>query len=370
MVRTEDRLMSIDALRGFDMFFITGGAALISSLCIAFGCRDGWLCMQMRHATWVGFTHHDTIFPLFLFLAGVSWPFSYGSQLAKGRTMWQVHRKVLLRMLVLTLIGFSFGGILEFNPQFRIPSVLGFIGISWATAAILYIHIRKTWIRIAMSGVVLLGYWAILNFIAAPDAPAGVDSFSREGNIISWLDRKFIPNHIYVKGVYDPETFFTFFNGFALAVFGTCIGDVLKSGRWTPKVKTGIVALSALGFLVADMFFIFVLGDVVVKRLWTSSFVLSAAAYSAAMLAIFYWIIDVRGWRRWSFYFRVIGMNSILIYVMQIIGAIKPVHQFLFGGLIEWSGKPWSSVISWFTYCVIMWLFMYAMYRKKVFLKV
>lgn len=362
--------MSLDALRGFDMFFITGGAAVISSLCVALGCRDGWLGMQMRHALWAGFSHHDTIFPLFLFLAGVSWPFSYAAQRAKGRTTGQIYRKIAQRAIILSLIGFSFGGILAFDPCFRIPSVLGFIGMSWALAAVLFMNVRRTWVRVGIAASILLGYWAVLNFVIAPGAPAGADGFSKEYNIISWLDRAVMPNHLYVKGVYDPETFFTFLNGIVLATFGMCLGEVLKGDGRTPGRKVAIIALSAVGFFLADLVFLHVLGDVIVKRIWTSSFVLSSAAYSAVMLALFYWLIDVKGWRRWTLYFRVIGMNSIAIYVVQMIGAINPVHKFLFGGLCDWLGKPWSSVVFWFTYCVVMWLFMYALYRKNIFLKV
>lgn len=107
-----------------------GGASLISALCIAFGFGDGWLAGQMKHVEWAGLTHHDTIFPLFLFLSGVSWPFSLYAQEVKGRTPWQIRLKVLKRGTILFLFGLSFGGILKFKPDFRLMSVLGFIGMA------------------------------------------------------------------------------------------------------------------------------------------------------------------------------------------------------------------------------------------------
>ena len=91
-----NRLMSLDALRGFDMFFITGGAALISAVVNLFGFGDGWLARQMVHVPWAGLTHHDTIFPLFLFLAGATWLFSLAAQRAKGRTSGQIYRKIIV----------------------------------------------------------------------------------------------------------------------------------------------------------------------------------------------------------------------------------------------------------------------------------
>ena len=129
--KTGGRLLSLDALRGFDMFFITGGAAAISGICAALGCQDGWLAVQMKHVEWTGLAQHDTIFPLFLFLSGVSWPFSLGSQLDRGRSVWRIQAKIAVRTAILFLLGFSFGGVLKFKPDFRLMGVLQYIGLSW-----------------------------------------------------------------------------------------------------------------------------------------------------------------------------------------------------------------------------------------------
>ena len=158
----KERLMSLDALRGFDMFFITGGAGIIAGLCAAFGWGDGWLARQMHHVPWAGLAHHDTIFPLFLFLAGVSWPFSYAAQVARGRTAWQIHRKVIVRMAVLFLFGLFCGHLLAFKPTFRIPSVLGQIGLSWGFAAILFMHVKRPLVRGLVIAAILAGYWVLL----------------------------------------------------------------------------------------------------------------------------------------------------------------------------------------------------------------
>ena len=101
------RLASLDALRGFNMFFITGGSALIAGICSALKCPNAWIATQMKHVEWVGFAHHDTIFPLFLFLAGVSWPFSLASQQGRGRSAWAIQLKALARVALLFLFGLS-----------------------------------------------------------------------------------------------------------------------------------------------------------------------------------------------------------------------------------------------------------------------
>ena len=364
------RLMSLDALRGFDMFFITGGAALITGLCAAFGCPDCWIATQMKHVPWAGLAHHDTIFPLFLFLAGVSWPFSLAAQEARGRTAWQIHRKVLVRALAFFLIELSFGGVLKFDPSFRLMGVLGFIGFSWGLAALLFLHVRKASSRAVLVGAALVGYWALLRFGVAPDAPALADTYSKEWNLVSYIDRSLWPTHLYRKGVYEPESLFSVTNGAALAFLGMCAGALLRSDRLAPARKSAALCLAGLGFAALAAAFVWLLGDQVVKALWTTSFVLSAAAYSSLMLALFHWLIDVKGWRGWTLYFRVIGMNSIFVYLMMRLGVLALLGRFLSEGLAGWAGTPWSAVVRALGTLAGGWLVLYLLYRKQAFLKV
>ena len=361
--------MSLDALRGFDMFFITGGAAIISGLCLGFGCKESfWLVQQMRHVPWEGLAQHDTIFPLFLFLAGVTWPFSLAAQVAKGRTSWQIHRKVLLRALVLFLLGLSSGGILAFKPTFRVPSVLGQIGLAWGFAALIAIHVKKNLHRGIVAAALLVGYWVVLNFLIAPGSPAGADSYAMKYNVISWLDRTLMPNHILAK-LYDPESIFSIPAAVALALAGVMAGDLLRSQAMSGAKKALVLLGAAAATLVATLFFVYVLKMPIVKRLWTSSFVLATGAYSLAMLALFYWLIDVKGWRKWTFYLRVIGMNSITIYMLGMVGVLGALQKYCFGGLCEWAGG-WSKMMWGLTYHLIGWLILYFLYRKDTFIKV
>lgn len=364
------RLLSLDALRGFDMFFITGGAALIVALCKAFGCPGCWLAQQMDHVPWAGLAHHDTIFPLFLFLAGASWPFSLASQQARGRSTRAIYGKVAIRMLAFFAIELMLSGILRLRPDFRLMGVLSFIGFSWGVAAILFMQVKSFSRRIALIAGLLVGYWVLLRFFVAPGAPAGADTFSKEWNIVSWLDRTIWPNLLYKKGVYEPESLFSLPGGVALALCGMCAGAWLRSGSSTPARKAGLLAVAAAVLLALDLVFVFLMGTPIVKALWTPSFVLAAAAYSAGLLSLFYWIIDVRGWRRWTLYFRVIGMNSILIYLMMRLGILSSLGRFLSEGFASKAGAPWSGVVSAVGLLVAGWGVLYVMYRKKAFFKI
>ena len=364
------RLASLDALRGFDMFFITGGAGIIAGLCSGLGYGDGWLARQMCHVPWAGLAFLDTIFPLFLFLAGVSWPFSLASQQERGLSSPMIHLRVVKRALVLFFLGMILGGVLGFKSEFRIPSVLGQIGISWGMAAIIYMHVRKPLFRGLVVAAILFGYWLLLAFTGAPNAPAGVDLYAQEWNVVSWLDRTFMPNYIYVKGAYDPESLFSIPPGVALAMLGMSAGSVLVSPRLSGIRKPLVLLCASGGVLAAGLFFIFVLGMPVVKALWTSSFVLVAAAYSFAMLAVFYWIVDVKGWSRWAFYFKVIGMNSIAIYMLMQIGVIAKLKGFFLGGLVSKIVEPWASFADALAVQAVCWVVLYAFYRRKVFFKV
>ena len=194
------RLLSLDALRGFDMIFIMGFASVVVSLCSLFpGGESSWLATQMEHVSWEGLRHHDTIFPLFLFIAGISFPFSYSKQVANGASREQIYAKIFKRGIVLFLLGMVYNGLFKLElSTVRIYSVLGRIGLAWMFAALLFINFKPK-ARAIIAVALLVGYWLLLRFIPAPDAP-GADPFSLEGNLVGYIDRTLIPNHMIQKG--------------------------------------------------------------------------------------------------------------------------------------------------------------------------
>lgn len=369
-VEKPSRIASIDALRGFNMFFITGGSALIAGICSALNCPDAWIARQMNHVNWIGFAHHDTIFPLFLFLAGVSWPFSLASQQSRGRSTLNIQLKALARVAVLFLIGLSFGGILKFNPNFRLMSVLGFIGLSWGAAASISLYVRRVWKLFAIAVALLAGYYLLLQFCVAPGAPEGASSYSPQWNFPAYLDRLSWPNHLLYRRKYDPESFYSLPGGMALAMLGVLAGRLLgwRNGP-SPARKSVLLAAWAAVAAVAACVFEYALGNPPIKKLWTPSFVLYSAAYALAMLALFHWIVDVLGLKRWTVVFDPVGKNSILAYVLSMVRVSATIQGFLFAGLCKWADK-WGAALTGLTLYLVVWSILYFFRQKKIFLKV
>lgn len=295
-MKTNQRLQSIDALRGFDMLFIMGFSGLVVALCSLFpNGSECWLAQTMHHVKWHGFAHHDTIFPLFLFLAGLSFPFSYAKQCSTGATRSQIYLKIVRRAVVLFLFGLIYNGLLKFNfENLRVCSVLGRIGIAWAIAAVLYINFGWK-ARATICGVILLGYWLVVGYIPAPDVE-GADPLSMQGSIVGYIDRLITPGRLYNGNIFDPEGLFSTIPAIVTALLGIFTGEYVRSEQHSGNRKSlsmlvAAVAMLALGLLWSLVF-------PINKNLWTSSFVLVVGAYSLAMFALFYYLIDVRGWSR------------------------------------------------------------------------
>lgn len=365
------RLLSLDALRGFDMIFIMGFAAIVSYLCGLFpGGESCWLESQMHHVAWDGFRHHDTIFPLFLFIAGVSWPFSYAKRMSKGASRRSIYLKIFQRGIVLFLIGLVYNGFFNLNlSTLRFYSVLGRIGFAWMFAALLYINFKPK-ARVVIAACLLVGYWLLLRFIPAPDAPAGAGPFSLEGNLVGYIDRILIPNHIYQKGLFDPEGLLSLLPAIVTAMLGMFTGEFVKvdDGKISGGKKSLYMVIAAVVMLGVGL--LWSLDFPINKKLWSSTFVLVVGAYSLGLFALFYYIIDVKGWKGWTKFFEVVGLNSITIYMAQRIFNFSSISDFFLNGLSSLCPEPVGKLILAIGYFAVSWLFLWFLYKKKVFLKV
>jgi predicted acyltransferase len=360
----QKRLLSIDTLRGFDMMFIMGFAALVKATCELFpGGGDCWLFTQMTHVDWNGFRHHDTIFPLFLFISGMTFPFSMSARLERGASRKRIFWHTVLRGVILCLFGLLFNKIQDFKPDFRIPSVLARIGLAWMFAAWIYMACGWKW-RAVIASAILIGYNLLL-LIPAPDA-AGAGSLTLNGNIVGYVDRTLIPNHIYIKGVFDPEGLLSTLPAIVTALLGQFTGEFVRTSDKSHKTLRLLCAAAIL--LIAGL--VWNCWFPVNKKLWSSSFVLVVGAYSVALFAIFHWLIDVKGYTRWTGFFTVIGMNSITIYLAQRIIPFKNIAEFFFGGLAGLLPEVWGKWILSLAYFAISWLFLLFLKKKQVFLKV
>ena len=314
--KTSTRLDSIDALRGFDMFFITGGAALIHALYKACPASPllGALDAQMHHMPWNGFTCYDMIFPLFLFLAGVSFPFSLAKSRERGVSERRIVVQIVRRAVTLFLLGLVFNGFFRFDfASMRWVSVLGRIGLAWGIAALCYRRCR--WQTIAALSVgVLAVYGCATALLIAPDAPAGAAPLSVEGNIVGYVDRMLLPGRL-LDGRFDPLGLLSTLPAVVTAWLGMFVGTWIRNMQVAPLRRllglvAGGAALTLVGLLLDPVL-------PINKPLWSSSYVCFAGGISALLFALFYGVIDLLGWRRWAFYFRMIGLNSITIYLVQ-----------------------------------------------------
>ena len=327
------RLLSLDALRGFDMLFIMGFAGLVTALCkLCPGEFSDWMTAQMGHADWNGFFHHDTIFPLFLFIAGISFPFSLAKQREKGMSERSIYLKVIRRGLTLVALGFVYSGLFKLDfATLRLPSVLGRIGLAWMFAALLFVNFNVR-TRAVIAAAILLGYGLLLQFVAAPDG-GGAGPLTLEGNIVGYVDRIVMPSHLLGGRGFDPEGLLSTLPAIVTAMLGMFTGEFVRrseertsGSRKTLWMAAGAVALLALALCLDPL-------QPINKKLWTPAFVFAAGAYSLGMFALFYYIIDVCQWRRWSYFFKVIGVNSITIYMVQRIVRVSYTSEFFFGGL-------------------------------------
>jgi predicted acyltransferase len=365
---SSNRLMSLDALRGFDMLWIIGGSAVIKSLnAWKGGPFLGRLTEQFAHVEWNGFHFEDLIFPLFLFISGVTMPFSLTRRIEQGGGRGALYWRILRRVVLLVFLGMVYNGFLKFDwPNTRYPSVLGRIGLAYGLAAVIVIN---TQVRSQVGWMlgILLAYWAAMMLIPVPGVGAGV--LTMEGSLAGYVDRHLLPGTLAHPGVHDPEGLLSTIPAVSTALLGALAGHWLRSAR--PRRALKVLGLAAAGGVCLGLARLWNIWFPINKNLWSSSFVLYAGGWSLLLLTLFYLLIDVWGLRRWAFVFVVIGLNPITIYITkgQLIDFNLPAH-FLFDGALRHADKPLRPVLFWLAVLAVEWLFLYFLYRKKVFLKV
>jgi predicted acyltransferase len=373
---TPDRLMSLDALRGFDMLWIIGGGTLFQALAkYTNWSLLNWWSDQLEHRYWEGFNFEDMIFPLFLFIAGVAIPFSIMKRLQLGHTRKQIYHHALVRLFFLVLFGILLanGGIQSFDfAHFRYTHVRVRIGIGWFFATVIYLNMKPRGQILWCAGL-LLGYWAIMMLIPVPGHGAGV--MTPEGNLAGYVDRLLLPGVFfqwYFPGILDPEGLLGHISGVAMGVLGVLTGEWLMSdkGNLTGLKKGLLLGAAGVAFLVIGT--VWGLEFPIIKKIWTSSFVIYAAGWSMILLSLFYLVIDVWKIRRWTYFFIIIGSNSIFIYACQSgVLDFQKMSGFFFNGLIHCPLDPSAqAVIAAFAYLLVSWLFLNFMYKRKIFFRV
>jgi predicted acyltransferase len=367
MVKKSERILSIDALRGFDMFLISGGATFIVLMDDKTGYAwVDWLAYQMTHPAWNGFTFYDFIFPLFLFIAGISLSFSLNKRKKIGSTKSELYQKAFWRMLILIVLGIFYKNapVPFFDPtEIRFVSVLGRIGIAVMATTILYLNFTKRGRIVWVTGI-LLTYYAALYLVPVPGYGAGDLSF--EGNLVGWFDRNFLPGRL-LQGTYDELGLLTQFPALCLTVLGSYAGDILRSSA--EKISK-FQSLSIAGIISLVIGLLWALHFPINKHLWTSSFILLTAGMAFLFMAGFYWVIDIKNYRKWAFFFQVIGLNSLTIYMVYRFVDFGHTSQLLFSGFLSPIPELWHEVFIAFGAMMLVWLFLYFLYRNKIFVKI
>jgi predicted acyltransferase len=244
---------------------------------------------------------------------------------------------------------------------------LGRIGLAWMFAALIYMNTGYKF-RTFWTIFLLLLYWGLLAFFPAPDLGSS-DPYSMEGSLTGYIDRLLCPHELYL-GIHDPEGILGTVPAISTALLGMLTGSFVRSETFVKKPNQKVI------FMIVGGVALLIIGKIwdnffpINKNLWSSSFVCWTAGISLLLFAVFYFFIDVMGYKKWAFPLVVIGMNSITIYLAQRVIYLGYTSDFLFGGLAAFFNEIWQPVIIQLAYAVTCWLLLYWLYKKKIFLKI
>jgi predicted acyltransferase len=357
------RLMCIDALRGFDMLWIIGGAEVAVTFSKASGisCLSG-IEQHFDHA-WGQFHFYDLIMPLFLFIVGVVMPFSFGKRSVKGDSKKKIYYHVLKRVVLLYILGLIASGHLLTFDSTKIhlwTDTLHAIAFGYLISSVLILETKLQWQIVITAGLLLL-YWGVMALVPIPGHGRG--HFEPQLNLAIFVDNAVLGHWQEGAGWTYILSSMTFI---CSVMLGTFAGQILISPA-RPKRKTGLLVIMGIALIIAGK--IWGIWFPIIHHLWTSSMVLYAGGISCLLLALFYLIIDIWGFRKWAFIFKVIGMNAITVYVATHLLDFRLIGDVFVGGLSGWSGN-WTEFIRSLASLSVIWLILYWMYSKKTFIKI
>jgi len=390
---TSRRVMALDALRGFDMFWIVGGEELVHALYKALPLGSlQILDRQMDHKAWAGVAFYDLIFPLFVFIVGASLVFSLSRTIEREGKAAAIKR-IFFRAIVLYIFGLLvYGGISEGVDHVRWMGVLQRIALCYLFTSLLFCAFQLRGLVVTCCAL-LLGYWALTAMVPirdfnlqrdhlramnlTPDSPETRARFLAATNMVrgrfedglnltQQIDFEYLPGHRW-DGAYDPEGILSTLPAVATCLLGVFAGLLLKSGSVPPRKKVAyLLAAGAAGVLLG---FLWGTQFPVIKKIWTSSYVLVAGGYACIFLGAFYQIIEIWDWRRWCTPFVWIGMNPITIYMLFHLLDFSKLAQLVAGGparqaLGAWGDLGMAVVVVAMTFSIVRFL-----YQRKIFLR-
>jgi len=367
-VPPSERLVSLDALRGFDMMWIAGADSLGQALGnIDAGPVARVMARQLEHVPWAGFHFYDLVFPTFVFLMGVAIPFSLTRMVAVSGRPAAV-RRILRRSALLLVLGvLYYGGLSHPISDVRWAGVLQRFGLCYLGAGLLFLYVRPRGLA-ATCAVLLVGYWALLTFVPVPGIGAG--HFEEGRNLANWLDRMYLPGRKW-DGDHDPEGYLSTLPAIATCLLGVLSGLWLRDARVSPGRRAAALAAAGAGLLALGL--LWGIPFPVVKKLWTSSFVLVAGGISAVAMAAFYLVIDVWRVRAWASPFVWVGANALTVYLLcNIVDFGALARRFTGGNVTSWLDglRPGLSGLAEALFSIFL-CFAVAgfLYRRRIFLR-
>ena len=384
------------------MFWILGGDAVVHAVAaVLVFAPFQWLATQFEHKEWAGFAFYDLIFPLFIFVSGVSMVFSLTRTIEQHGRARAVMR-VLFRTGVLLILGILYsGGFTNEWPDVRLLGVLQRIGLAYGGAGLLFCFFNPRGLAV-WAVAILVGYWALMTWvpirevqldarvmaaqIGAGGKPASVEQvraayeaastyvtgrYEPGLNVSNHFDFQYLPGRKY-DTYWDPEGILSTLPAVVTCLLGVFAGGLLRRPDWDDRKK--ILRLVAAGGLALAMGWLWHLQFPVVKKLWTSSFVLVAGGWSALLLALFYYLIDVVKWRAWSIPFVWIGMNSITLYLLANLMRPRAVSQRFVGGSVKgWLDAHVGAGVGNLVIALVAALLVFAiarfLHRRQIFLR-
>jgi predicted acyltransferase len=368
-----NRLIFLDVFRGLTV----AGMVLVNN-------PGSWahIYWPLDHAEWNGWTPTDLIFPFFLFIVGVAIPLAFGKRIERGDSRRALFLKVLYRSAIIFLLGEFLAGFPYFHlSTIRIPGVLQRIAVCYFFASIIFLTTRARMLAI-IAVALLVVYWLLMTHVAAPGYYAG--DLSKEGSLASYVDRRIFGPHIWKQGiVYDPEGLLSTMGALATTLFGVLTGNYLRDKTRTPIERVAHMFIAGVCCVIVG--WIWNAWFPINKALWTSSYVFFTAGLALQFLALCYWLIDIKGYQRWTKPFVIFGVNAIVLFVgtgvmARLMGLIKipradgsrpSVQTFIYnGGFASWLPPNRASLAYAISFILLWLLFMWLLYRKNIIIKV
>ncbi len=345
------RNLPLDAFRGFIMLTLCSSGFGFLALKDQPGYRV--VASWFDHVPWEGGVFWDMIQPAFMFMVGVAMPFALAARTARGAGFQQNFAHVAVRAIKLILLSQVLICIGANRLEFQLINVLAQIAFTYFFCfLIMRLRFRA---QVVTAAAILLGHWGLFLLFPGPDGP-----FSKTGNIGAVIDHAL---GLRYSGYYVT---INFISSTVTTLFGVWTGRLLMSSR--PRAEQlKIIAGSMLACFAGGLGLSLI--NPLVKRIWTASFTLYSTGWVLFMLLVFYWLIEIRGYRKLAFPLMVVGMNSIFIYsIHQVLQGWINRALGVFTGKFAFLGTP-APVFQACAVLTVMWYLCYWLYRRKIFFK-